>query len=44
MMNLKPIEIANKIKEFSGIDIFKNTRQRNYVEYRALIANILRNR
>jgi len=44
MKNLKPIEIANKIIEFSGINIFKNTRQRKYVEYRALLANILRNR
>ena len=44
MMNLKPIEIANKIKELSGLDIFKNTRQRKYVEHRSLLATILRNK
>ena len=36
-MNLKPIEIANKIIELSGINKFENTRKREYVEMRALL-------
>ncbi len=34
-MNLKPIEIADKIKELSGINIFENTRKRPVVEMRS---------
>ena len=41
-MNLKPIEIANKIIELSGINIFENTRKREYVEMRALLCYLLR--
>lgn len=42
MMNLKPIEIANKLIEESKIDIFKNTRKRNYIELRSLLCFLLR--
>tara|TARA_R110002167_G_scaffold70851_1_gene200073 strand:- start:1237 stop:1728 length:492 start_codon:yes stop_codon:yes gene_type:complete len=42
--NLKPIEIANKIKELSGVDLFANSRKRNLVEMRALLIYILRDK
>lgn len=38
-MNYK--ETADYIQRESGIDVFKNTRQREYVEYRALYNYIL---
>ena len=41
-MNLKPIEIADKIKELSGINIFENTRKRPVVEMRSLLCYLLR--
>jgi hypothetical protein len=44
MMNLKPIEIANKIKELSGLNIFTNKRKRKLVEMRALLIYILRDK
>lgn len=34
-------EIANKIKALSGLDVFKITRKREYVEVRALLNHIL---
>ena len=43
-MNLTPTEIANKIKEISGLDIFKNTRKKEYIELRALLGHLLRNK
>ena len=41
-MNLKPIEIADKIKKMSGINIFENTRKRPVVEMRSLLCYLLR--
>jgi len=34
--------IADKIIKLSGIDIFKNSRERKYVEYRGLLSYMLR--
>lgn len=44
LMNLTPTQIANKIKEISGIDLFKNTRKKEYIELRALLGHLLRNK
>jgi hypothetical protein len=35
-------KVAESIVEMTGVDIFLNTRQRNYVELRALVCYILR--
>lgn len=35
--------LINTINEAAGIDIFRNTRQRDYVEARALLTYLLRN-
>jgi len=43
-MNLTPTEIADKIKEISGIDLFKNTRKKEYIELRSLLNHLLRNK
>ena len=43
-MNLKPIEIANKLREFSGIDPFDNSRQHPVIEIRSLLCYLLRER
>jgi len=40
--NLKPIEIANKIIKETGVNIFENTRKKNYIEYRSLLCYLLR--
>ena len=42
--NLKPINIANKIIELSGIDVFANNRERKVVEVRALLTYLLRDK
>lgn len=42
MTRLQPLEISEKIKELSEIDIYKETRKTEYVEYRALLCFILR--
>tara|TARA_R110000803_G_scaffold200219_3_gene264490 strand:+ start:7401 stop:7880 length:480 start_codon:yes stop_codon:yes gene_type:complete len=42
MESLKPEEIGMKVIELSGINIYKNTRQRKYVEHRALLCYLLR--
>lgn len=42
MINLKPIEIANKIIELSGINVFENSRMRKYIEVRSLLTYLLR--
>ena len=42
MNNLKPLEIANKIIELSGINIFEDSRKKNIVEMRSLLIYILR--
>ena len=36
--------IANKIIKLSGVDLFKNSRKREYVEYRGLLCYILRDK
>ena len=39
---MNEIEIAKKIEELTGINVFKNTRKREYVEMRSLYCYILR--
>ncbi len=41
-VNLKPIELAEKIKEITGINVFENTRRRSVIEYRYLLFYLLR--
>tara|TARA_B100001939_G_C16929711_1_gene613389 strand:+ start:701 stop:1108 length:408 start_codon:yes stop_codon:yes gene_type:complete len=36
-------KIANKINKLSGINVFKNTRKKSYVEARSLLGFILKN-
>jgi hypothetical protein len=40
--NYKPINIADKISELSGIDVFIDTRERKVVEVRSLLTYLLR--
>tara|TARA_R110002124_G_scaffold285885_1_gene465167 strand:+ start:578 stop:961 length:384 start_codon:yes stop_codon:yes gene_type:complete len=42
--NLKPINIADKISELSGIDVFTDNRERRVVEVRALLTYLLRDK
>ena len=42
--NLKPINIADKISELSGIDVFKYNRERKVVEVRSLLTYLLRDK
>ena len=44
MINLKPLQIANKIIELSGVNVFENSRQRKYIEVRSLLTYMLRNK
>ena len=44
MKDPTPIQIANKVKEDAGIDIYQNRRDAEYVEYRALLCFILRDK
>lgn len=44
MNDLTPLEIGDKIKRLSRIDIYQNTRKRYFVEYRALLCYILRDK
>ena len=41
---MKPIEIANKISEISGIDLFNKSRKRNVEDHRGLLCYILRDK
>lgn len=41
-MNKKCIEISDKIISITGLDIFHNTRKQEYVQLRALVCYILR--
>ena len=42
-MNIEDIKkIGDSVKEVSGLDIFDNTRRRDYVEMRALVCYVLR--
>ena len=44
-MNIEDIKkIGDSVKEVSGLDIFDNTRRRDYVEMRALVCYVLRNK
>ena len=43
-MNKNYLKISERIVEITGIDIFKNTRKREYVELRALACHIFRNK
>ena len=40
--NLTPLDIAEKIIKLSGVNIYDNTRQRPYVEFRAIVCYLLR--
>ena len=42
MKNLKPIQIAEKLKSFTDIDVFENTRRQEVVELRMLLCYLLR--
>ena len=42
--NMKPIDIANKITEISGINLFQKSRKRNVIEHRGLLCYILRDK
>ena len=44
MKNPTPEQIGNKVIEMSGIDIYKNTRQNDYVEHRALMCYLMRDK
>jgi len=44
MKNLKPIEIADKLKELSGIDVFENKRTKEIVKIRSLFCFLLRDK
>ena len=44
MKNPTPIQIGNEVKRLAGIDVYRNTRAAQYVEYRALICFILRDK
>ena len=42
-MNIQDIKkIGDSVKEVSGLNIFDNTRRRDYVELRALVCYVLR--
>ena len=41
---MNPQEVADKLKELTGLNIFKNTRRREYVEIRAVFFHILRHK
>jgi len=42
MKNLKPIQIAEKLKQFTDINVFENTRKQPVVELRMLLCYLLR--
>jgi len=37
MKDIKPIEVANKLKNTSKINVFENTRKKEVVEIRMLL-------
>ena len=41
-VNLKPIELANKLKDITGINVFENTRRRSVIEVRSLLCYLMR--
>jgi len=42
MKNLKPKEIADKLKELTSVDVFENTRTQQVVKIRSLFCYLLR--
>jgi len=40
--DLKPIQLAKKIKEITGINVFENTRRRSVLEVRSLLCHMMR--
>ena len=42
--NMKAIDIANKISELSGLDLFEKSRKQNIIEHRGLLCYILRDK
>ena len=42
--DLSPLEISKKIIKLSGLDIFDNTRKRQYIEMRALLCYLMRDK
>ena len=44
MINKIADRIATSVIELSGVNIYENTRKRQYVELRALVCFILRNK
>lgn len=42
--NLKPIEISQKVKQFSGVNVFTNSRKTEIVEIRSLLCYLLRDK
>tara|TARA_R110000751_G_scaffold50096_3_gene110991 strand:- start:401 stop:841 length:441 start_codon:yes stop_codon:yes gene_type:complete len=44
MKNPTPEQIGSKVIEMSGIDVYKNTRQNDYVEHRALMCYLMRDK
>ena len=41
---IKPIELATKIEELTGLNVFENTRRRNVIEVRSLLCHLLRSK
>ena len=39
---IKPLELAEKIQELTGLNVFENTRRRNVIEVRSLLCYLLR--
>ena len=42
--DLSPLEISKKINKLSGLNIFENTRKRDYIEMRALVCYLMRDK
>jgi len=42
MKELKPIDVANKLKDISKVNVFEETRKRDVVEIRMLLCYLLR--
>ena len=42
MKDLKPIDVAKKLKEITKINVFENTRKREVIEIRMLLCYLLR--
>ena len=42
MKDLKPIDVAKKLKEITKINVFENKRKREVIEIRMLLCYLLR--